>query len=55
MFGGVVGSLLRVESYILVLVYNLIVQSIRFTNMDVIWSDVYLNVVHVHYVQFNIQ
>jgi len=55
MFGGVVGSLFGVESYMLVLLYSLIVQSIRFTNMEVIWADGYLNVVHVHYVQFNKQ
>ena len=45
----------KVESYMLVLLYTLIVQSIRFTNMDVIWVNEYLNVVHVHYVQFNKQ
>jgi len=55
MFGGVVGSLFGVESYMLVLLYSLIVQSIRFTNMDVIWAQQYLNVVHVHYAQFNKQ
>jgi len=55
MLGGAVGSLWRVESYMLVLLYSLIVQSIRFTNMEVIWADGYLNVVHVHYVQFNKQ
>ncbi len=39
----------------LVLLHNVIVQSTRFTNMDVIWVDRYLNVVHVHFVQFNKQ
>jgi hypothetical protein len=39
----------------LVLLYSLIVQSIIFTNMDVIWALRYLNVVHVHYAQFNKQ
>jgi hypothetical protein len=55
MLGGVVGFLFGVESYMLVLLHNVIVQSIGFTNMDVIWTDGYLNVVHVHYVQFNKQ
>ena len=55
MLGGVVGSLWRVESYMLVLLYSLIVQSIRFTNMEVIWTDGYLNVVHVHHEQYNKQ
>ena len=39
----------------LVLLYSLIAQSIRFTNMDVIWELQYLNVAHVHYAQFNKQ
>ena len=51
----VVGFLVEVESYILVMLYNVIVQSIGFTNMDVFWKTEYLNVVHVHYVQFNKQ
>jgi len=55
MLGGVAGSLLSVESYMLVLLHNVVVQSTIFTNMDVIWADEYLNVVHVHYVQFNKQ
>jgi len=55
MLGGVVGSLRRVESYMWVLLHNVIVQSTRFTNMDVIWVGGYLNVVHVHYAQFNKQ
>jgi hypothetical protein len=55
MLGVVVGFLVEVKSYILVLLHNVIVQSIGFTNMDVIWEDRYLNVVHVHYVQFNKQ
>jgi len=55
MFGGVAGSLFGVESYMLVLLYSLIVQSIRFTNMEVIWTQQYLNVVHVHHEQYNKQ
>ena len=55
MLGGVVGSLGRVENYILVLLYSLVVQSIIFTNMSVVYAEVYLNVAHAHYVQFNKQ
>jgi hypothetical protein len=36
MFVVVAGALWRVESYMLVLLYSLIVQSIGFTNMEVI-------------------
>jgi hypothetical protein len=52
---GVAGTLVGVESYMLVLLYSLVVQSIRFTNMEVIWLQQYLNVVHVHHEQYNIQ
>ena len=52
---GVVGALWRVESYMLVLLYSLVVQSIRFTNMEVIYLVKYLNVVHVHHEQYNKQ
>jgi hypothetical protein len=55
MFGGVVRVLLWVESYILVLLYSLVVQSTIFTNMSVVWVEIYLNVVHEHNVQFNKQ
>jgi hypothetical protein len=55
MFVGVAGSLFGVESYMLVLLYSLIAQSIRFTNMEVIWTQQYLNVVHVHHEQYNKQ
>jgi hypothetical protein len=55
MLGVVVGSLFGVESYKLVLLHNVIVQPIGFTNMDVIWADEYLSVVHEHHVQFNKQ
>jgi len=55
MLGGAVGFLFGVESYMLVLLHNVIVQSIRFTNMDVNWADEYLNVVHVHHEQYNKQ
>jgi hypothetical protein len=55
MLGEVAGSLFGVESYMLVLLHNVIVQSTRFTNMDVIWADEYLNVVHVHHEQYNKQ
>jgi hypothetical protein len=55
MFGGVVRFLERVESYILVLLYSLVVQSTIFTNMSVVWAEMYLNVVHEHIVQYNNQ
>jgi len=55
MLGGVVGSRFGVESYMLVLLHNVIVQSTGFTNMDVIWVQQYLNVVHVHHEQYNKQ
>jgi hypothetical protein len=55
MLGGVAGSLFGVESYMLVLLYSLIVQSIGFTNMEVIWAQQYLSVVHVHHEQYNKQ
>ena len=55
MLVGVVGSLVGVESYMLVLLHNVIVQSIGFTNMDVIWVQQYLNVAHVHHEQYNKQ
>jgi hypothetical protein len=55
MLGGVVGSLFGVESYMLVLLHNVVVQSTGFTNMDVIWVQQYLNVVHVHHEQYNKQ
>ena len=55
MLVGVVGSLFGVESYMLVLLHNVIVQSIGFTNMEVIWEQQYLNVVHVHHEQYNKQ
>jgi hypothetical protein len=44
-----------VENYILVLLYSVIVQSTIFTNkLRNVWRA-YLNVAHVHYVQFNKQ
>ena len=46
---------LRVESYMLVLLYSLIAQSIRFTNMEVIYLVHYLSVVHEHLEQYNKQ
>jgi hypothetical protein len=52
---GVVGALGRVESYMLVLLYSLVVQSIGFTNMEVIWEQQYLSVVHAHHEQYNKQ
>jgi hypothetical protein len=55
MLGGVVVFLFGVESYMLVLLHNVIVQSTRFTNMEVIWKQQYLNVVHVHHEQYNKQ
>jgi hypothetical protein len=55
MLVGVVGSLFGVESYMLVLLHNVIVQSIGFTNMEVIWEQQYLSVVHVHHEQYNKQ
>jgi hypothetical protein len=51
----IVASLFGVESYMLVLLHNVIVQSIGFTNMEVIWKQQYLNVVHVHHEQYNKQ
>jgi hypothetical protein len=55
MFGEVEGFAWRVENYILVLLYNLVVQSTIFTNMSVVWAEMYLNVVHEHIVQYNKQ
>jgi hypothetical protein len=55
MLEEVAGSLFGVESYMLVLLHNVIVQSIGFTNMEVIWKQQYLNVVHVHHEQYNKQ
>jgi hypothetical protein len=55
MIGGVEDFGLRVESYMLELLYNLVVQSIRFTNIKVIKVVQYLNVVHAHIAQYNIQ
>jgi hypothetical protein len=39
----------------LVLLYSYIVQSIRFTNIELVWLMQYLNVAHAHVVQYNIQ
>ena len=55
MLGGAAGSLFGVESYMLVLLHIVVVQSIGFTNMDVIWTQQYLSVVHVHHEQYNKQ
>jgi hypothetical protein len=55
MLGGAAGFLFGVESYMLVLLHNVVVQSTGFTNMDVIWEQQYLNVVHVHHEQYNKQ
>ena len=55
MFVGVVGLLVGVESYMLVLLYSHVVQSIRFTNMEVMCVQQYLNVVHAHLAQYNKQ
>jgi hypothetical protein len=55
MFGGVLRVLRPVESYIFVLLYSLVVQSTIFTNICVVWAEMYLNVVHEHNVQYNKQ
>jgi hypothetical protein len=35
--------------------YSLVGQSTIFTNMGLVWAEMYLNVVHEHIVQFNKQ
>jgi hypothetical protein len=55
MFVGAAGLLFGVESYMLVLLYSYVVQSIRFTNIEMVCVQQYLNVVHVHHEQYNIQ
>jgi hypothetical protein len=35
--------------------YILVVQSTIFTNIGVVWVEMYLNVVHAHNVQYNKQ
>jgi hypothetical protein len=55
MFGGVAVPLFGVESYMLVLLYSYVAQSIKFTNMEMICVQQYLNVVHAHHEQYNIQ
>lgn len=55
MFGVVAVPLFEVESYMLVLLYSYVAQSIRFTNMEMVCMQQYLNVVHAHHEQYNIQ
>lgn len=55
MFAGVVVLLFGVERYMLVLLYSYVAQSIRFTNIEMVCVQPYLNVVHVHHEQHNIQ
>jgi hypothetical protein len=52
---GVVGLGGVVENYILVLLYNVIVQSTIFTNLQFNGGVWYLNVVHEQHVQYNKQ
>jgi hypothetical protein len=55
MFGVVAGFLFGVVRYMLVLLYSYIAQSIRFTNIEMVCVQQYLNVVHEHHEQYNMQ